>query len=168
MTTELTIREWRAADSLEDLTNLLHRAYAPLGAMGLNFTAVNQSVDETASRIRYGTCFVAVLEGKIVGTVTVEPPYSESTCQLYRRPEVAAAHQFAVEPEMQKSGIGALLLKYAETWAAEQGSKVLGIDTAEPAAHLVEYYQRRGFEPVGRVQWPGKTYESIVLSKALK
>ena len=34
-------------DDAEALTDLLHRAYAELGAMGLNYTAVDQSVAET-------------------------------------------------------------------------------------------------------------------------
>jgi GNAT superfamily N-acetyltransferase len=89
----------------------------------------------------------------------------ESTCAYYRLPQVAAARQFAVDPELQRTGIGILLLKRAEAWAAEQGYRELGIDTAAPAVHLLEYYQKLGFEPVGRVQWEGKTYVSVVLGK---
>ena len=35
------LRPFAATDSLVALTTLLHRAYARLGAMGLNFTAVD-------------------------------------------------------------------------------------------------------------------------------
>jgi GNAT superfamily N-acetyltransferase len=163
----VVIREWGPDDSIEDLTELLHRAYRPLGEAGLNFTAVDQSVEVTRSRIAHGTCFVAINDGRIVGTVTVEPPYADSPCEYYRTPAVAAAHQLAVEPEIQGSGLGALLLKRAEDWARDKGYRELAIDTAAPAAHLIDYYKRRGFQPVGRVQWRGKTYESVVLSKAL-
>lgn len=168
MTTPFRIRELTPSDSVEELTELLHRAYARLGEAGLNFTAVDQSAEVTAKRIAHGTCFVAVAGGKIVGTVTVEPAHSGSHCIYYRKPGVAAAHQFAVDPALQGSGIGAQLLLHAEAWAREHGFSELAIDTAEPATHLVEYYHRRGFEPVDRVQWPGKRYESIVLSKVLR
>lgn len=38
----LTLRKLRREDSIEELTYLLHRAYARLGAVGLNYTAVDQ------------------------------------------------------------------------------------------------------------------------------
>ena len=50
----ITIRRITASDSLAELTELLHRAYARLGRMGLNYTAVDQSVEDTARRIGHG------------------------------------------------------------------------------------------------------------------
>jgi hypothetical protein len=41
----------------------------------------------------------------------------------------------------------------------------LAMDTAEQATHLVELYTRLGYRHVGWVQWPGKVYRSVVLSK---
>jgi GNAT superfamily N-acetyltransferase len=161
------VREWQPGESIDELTDLLHRAYARLGEMGLNFTAVDQSPEVTARRIAHGTCFVAVLDDHLVGTLTVNPPYAESVCHYYRRPDVAAVHQLAVAPELQGTGIGARLLDAAECWGRHADYRELAIDTAEPAVHLLEYYRRRGFEAVDRVRWPGKTYESIVLRKMI-
>jgi hypothetical protein len=67
----ISVRRLATADSLEALTALLHRAYAPLGAMGLNYTAVDQTVEVTRKRCAAGTCFVAVDGERIVGTVAV-------------------------------------------------------------------------------------------------
>ena len=47
----LLIRQLAPADSLEELTHLLHRAYAQLGGMGLNYTAVSQPTETTARRL---------------------------------------------------------------------------------------------------------------------
>ena len=63
------IRTLQPSDSLHELTALLHRAYARLGAMGLNYTAVDQSPEITAKRIAGGQCFVAEIEGKLAGTI---------------------------------------------------------------------------------------------------
>lgn len=41
------------------------------------------------------------------------------------------------------------------------------MDTAEQAAHLIKRYTGLGYAPVGFVQWPGKVYRSVVLSKPL-
>lgn len=48
------IRPFSATDSVAELTSLLHRAYARLAQMGLNYTAVDQSPDVTARRIEGG------------------------------------------------------------------------------------------------------------------
>ena len=69
--THVLVRPFAASDSLDALTALLHRAYARLGAMGLNFTAVDQSVEMTRRRVESGQCFVAEANGALVGTVTV-------------------------------------------------------------------------------------------------
>ena len=42
------------------------------------------------------------------------------------------------------------------------------MDTAEQATHLITLYASLGYQAVARVQWPGKVYESVVLSKPLR
>ena len=162
------VRTLRLGDSLLEITNLLHRAYARLGAMGLNYTAVDQTPDVTAKRIAGGQCYVAEAEGKIAGTIVVKPTYSESECEYFTRAGVAAAHQFAVDPEVQGKGIGRALLQACEKWAFEQGFRELAMDTAEQAEHLIKLYSGLGYKHVGFVQWTGKVYRSVVLSKSLR
>ncbi len=164
---ESLIRPIAPGDSLEELTFLLHRAYADLGNMGLNYTAVDQSSAVTAERIAEGQCFVAVGPSALIGTIVVNPPDPESTCEYFRRPEVASAHQFAVAPELQGQGLGSRLLECAESWALSHRYTAVAIDTAEPAEHLVSFYERRGYLRVGWAQWAGKRYRSVVMSKDL-
>jgi GNAT superfamily N-acetyltransferase len=162
------IRPFAATDSITELTALLHRAYARLAQMGLNYTAVDQSAEVTARRIDGGTCYVASADSQLVGTILVQPTYVQNHCAYFTRPGVACAHQFAVDPRHQGSGIGRLLLERAEQWARESGFLELALDTAEPAHHLVDLYQRLGYRQVGFVHWPGKVYRSVVLSKPLR
>ncbi len=162
------VRLLTESDSIDELTGLLHRAYARLGSMGLNYTAVDQSTELTAKRIRGGTCYVATLADALVGTVLVQPTYSQNECEYFTQSGVAAVHQFAVEPTHQSLGIGRMLLARAESWASESGFRELAMDTAEQATHLIELYARLGYEQVGWVQWSGKVYRSVVLSKRLQ
>jgi hypothetical protein len=48
----LQIRPLAARDSLDGITDLLHRAYAPLAASGMNFTAATQTGGDTQTRRR--------------------------------------------------------------------------------------------------------------------
>jgi GNAT superfamily N-acetyltransferase len=161
-------RTLQPSDSLLEITNLLHRAYARLGAMGLNYTAVDQTPDVTAKRIAGGQCFVAEAEGKLTGTIVVKPTYSENECEYFTRAGVADIHQFAVDPDIQGNGIGRALLQACEKWALEQGFHELAMDTAEQAEHLIQLYTGLGYKHVAFVQWSGKVYRSVVLSKALQ
>jgi GNAT superfamily N-acetyltransferase len=163
----LQIRPFEESDSIQDLTTLLHRAYAHLGNMGLNYTAVDQSPEMTAQRIQGGNCFVAEKDSRLVGTILVTPTYAQSICEFYTHHGVASVHQFAVDPQHQGVGIGRMLLQKAELWAKQAGFSELGIDTAEQATHLLELYNHLGYHPVAFVQWPGKVYHSIVLRKYL-
>lgn len=163
----LTIRTLSPSDSIEALTHLLHRAYARLGAMGLNYTAVDQTPEVTAQRLAGGQCFLAEWDGALAGTVVVQPTDPKNLCAHFAKPGVAAIHQFGVEPELQGKGIGRALLKECENWAQAHGFHELAMDTAEPAHHLIRLYTDLGYAHVDYVRWPGKVYRSVVLSKVL-
>ena len=164
----LTLRTLTPDDSIHDLTRLLHRAYASLGAMGLNYTAVDQTPEVTASRLAGGQCFLAEWAGTLAGTIVVHPTRTQNECAYFTKPGVAAIHQFGVEPSLQGKGIGRALLDRCEHWAGAQGFREIALDTAEPAHHLVRLYKGLGYAHVGHVQWPGKVYRSVVLSKVLQ
>ena len=79
MASSIEIRGLAARDSMQALTELLHRAYAPLAGRGMNFTAATQSAETTARRAAEGHCFIAERRGRVVGTVTVCGPYEVDT-----------------------------------------------------------------------------------------
>ncbi|MDP1692788.1 MAG: GNAT family N-acetyltransferase [Burkholderiaceae bacterium] len=168
-----TLRPLAASDSLEALTALLHRAYAWLGEMGLNFTAVDQSVETTKRRVESGQCFVAEIGQQLAGTVTVcdayDPntePWARATPWFYRR-DVAHLHQLGVDPSARGQGLGDQLVAAGEQWARDRGRGAIALDTAAPAAHLRQRYARLGYRDVDEVQWAGKTYRSVLMVAAL-
>jgi len=162
------IRRLHPADSLEELTALLHRAYGALGAMGFNYTAVDQPVERTRERASDGECHVVVADGRIVATATFGLVGAMKRPPEYARPGMAYFTQFAVEPELQGKGFGSRLLRHVEERARERGATEIALDTAEGAEHLVRYYGARGYEVLGHIRRPGKTYRSVILSKLLR
>ncbi|MGC3026958.1 GNAT family N-acetyltransferase, partial [Burkholderia sp. DN3021] len=154
-----------AVDSYAQLTPMLHRAFARLGAMGLNCTCVDQDEDVTRRRAEAGECYVAVCGGRVIGTATLYGTDPSSACSLYRREGVASVRQVAVDPDCQSRGIGALLLSFAEQWAALRGYTLLALDTPHPASHLLAFYGAQGFEVVDVMRFAGKRYDSAILCK---
>ncbi|MEN6626780.1 MAG: GNAT family N-acetyltransferase [Candidatus Sumerlaeia bacterium] len=168
MKNDILIRLINANDSMEELTELLHRAYAAHAAAGMNFTAADQDADETRRRIAIGEPYVAELNHRIVGTIILRAPgVLTYGIPYFEKPGVAYFAQFAVDPDYQKHGIGSRLVEFVERRAAELKIPELALDTAEPAAELIAWYDRRGYKPVDITQWPGKTYRSVILSKKL-
>jgi GNAT superfamily N-acetyltransferase len=161
------IRRLAPDDSLEELTGLLHRAYGALGAMGFNYTAVDQPVDRTRERASDGECHVLVADGKIVATATFGLVEAMRRPPEYARPGMAYFTQFAVEPGLQGHGLGSKLLRHVEERARERGAKEIALDTAEGAEHLVRYYGARGYEVAGHIRRSGKSYRSVILRKPL-
>ncbi|MGS0897421.1 GNAT family N-acetyltransferase [Burkholderia stagnalis] len=152
-------------DSHAALTALLHRAFARLGEMGLNCTCVDQTEAVTRQRAEAGECFVAVLGARVIGTATLYDTEPGSACPLYRQAGVASVRQVAVDPDCQGRGIGALLLSFAEQWAASRGYALLALDTPHPASHLLAFYGAQGFDIAGVMRFTGKRYDSAILCK---
>jgi len=165
---DVIIRELALADSIADLTALLHAAYAQLGGMGFNYTAVDQTEDVTRSRIARGHCLVAVDGSALVGTIMFHPPGRSAGCPCYERADVATIGQFGVLPGRQSTGTGTRLLRQAEQLAAASGAAELALDTSEGAGHLIAWYEREGFRFVEHAQWEGKTYRSVIMSKQVR
>jgi uncharacterized damage-inducible protein DinB/ribosomal protein S18 acetylase RimI-like enzyme len=169
----ITIRPLASRDSFDALTTLLHRAYAPLAAQGMNFSAATQDAETTRRRAAEGHCLVAELDGAVVGTVTVSGPYGAdeapwtATVPWFRDRDTAHFHQFAVDPALQRQGLGRRLVQACEQWAHEHGFKRMALDTAEPARALRALYRRLGYAEVGQVQWDGKHYRSVIMLKSL-
>ncbi|GCL63916.1 GNAT family N-acetyltransferase [Pseudaquabacterium pictum] len=174
MAADWTLRPWQAGDDLAALTALLHRAYAPLAAAGMNFTAATQTAAMTAQRLQGAHSWVAVrADGTLLGTITAAGPFDPNTqgwahaLPWFYRQDVAHFHQYAVDPACQGQGIGAALLQAAEAWARGAGHRAMLLDTAMPATALRQRYARAGYADIASVQWQGKAYRSVVMVKPL-
>jgi GNAT superfamily N-acetyltransferase len=166
VTTDLEPRRYRSDDAV-DLTALLNGAYRQLQEAGLNFTAATQGVETTRQRVAGGVCWVVEHDGRVSATMTMSVPPPEDIRTLSehaRQPETGWLCQVAVGPELRGRAVAKTLFDVARVWAKKKGIRRIGLDTAAPAEHLVTMYQRWGFEHVDDVQFPGKRYDSAVMT----
>lgn len=136
--------------------------------MGLNFVATHQTIDYTQNYLKKGECYILVGNGKLVGTVFYYTLMWEDAPEIYKNTDSVLVGKFAVEPELQKLGLGAKLMDFVESLAHERNKKRVVLDTSEKALHLIEYYSKRGYEYKHHWQWPDVNYKSVVLSKELE
>jgi RimJ/RimL family protein N-acetyltransferase len=164
----LAIRRLDGQDDLESLTRLIRSAYEPHARSGLRYWATHQSSEDTRRRFSSGIGLIAELEGEYVGTLTLRPPRAEAEVPLYREPGTWSIGQFAVLPRLQGLGIGRRLHEAAIELALQHGGHTLALDTAEPAAALIDKYLGWGYVIVGHHDWrPHTNYRSVLMSRPL-
>ncbi|MDV5145440.1 GNAT family N-acetyltransferase [Streptomyces sp. SBC-4] len=165
----ISLSRFAEGDSIEELTRLLHRAYAPHAAAGREFFASYQSPEDTRHRLSTGECWVARDETSrvLVGTVTIAAPFNGP--EGYPRPVDTAGSfwQLAVAPSHAGCGLGTRLLTLAESRIAALGQENVVIDTSATAAVLLRWYRRHGYTPIGTWRWSVTNYDSIVLTRTL-
>lgn len=165
----LVIRPLEPRDSFAELTTVVRSAYQQLADMGFRYWGTYQSEEDTQHRCESGHCLVAELDGRLVGTITCKSQDTgDSVPEWYQRPEVWFVTQFAVIPELKGQGIGHELMNAAEAYIRSQGASEAALDTAEGAKHLIRMYHQRGYRLVGKIDWQGTNYISVVMSKRLR
>lgn len=172
----IAVRRLAPADSMAELTTLLHRAYAKQVEMGLRPLAGRQDETTTRQRVANGECYVAVhtvpraqgrQQQRLVGAILFHEVEEAKGPPWFQRPDVASFSQFAVDPEYQGMGIGQMLLSVVEERARETGAAHLALSMAEPDQDLMKFYVKRGYAFVEHWQWPYTNYRSAILSKPL-
>ncbi|WIV11169.1 GNAT family N-acetyltransferase [Proteiniborus sp. MB09-C3] len=158
-----------SGDSIEELTQLLHKSYKILADMGLNYVAATQNHSITLKRATHAyKCYIGMYKNKIISTISLYGPEPSEKSSWYSKGFVAKFGQFAVAPEFQKYGIGSKMMDIVEEEAKTiKNVTELAIDTAESAHHLIEFYKKREYRYVETIQWDFANYKSVILSKTL-
>lgn len=171
---EVIVRLLRPADSISEITHLLHRAYAGQVAMGLAPLAGRQDDATTQRRCTSGECYLAILRdpshpsgGRIVGIILFHEVEDDKGPPWFQNKFVDSFSQFAVDPDVQGKGIGRLLLEKCEQRSREAGATELACSMAEPDRALLLFYLKRGYRFIEHWQWPYTNYRSAILSKTL-
>lgn len=164
-----SVREFEPSDAAA-LTVMLHRSFAELAQSGFNFTAADQSVEVTLRRAEGTTTWLLMDGESIAATATMRFPLDSELLErssASRLPGRAWLDQLAVDPAYRGLGLASRMWALSRDWARAVGATHIGLDTAAPAAHLVELYSRWGFRHEEYIHWPGKTYDSTIMVVAL-
>ena len=157
---DLQIRR-ATGDDAPEIARCYRRAYATASERGYRTRLTNVDAETVADWLAAGgTTLVAVDGGDDLG--------SESVVGTIRLLEDATptVERLAVVPERRREGIAAQLLERAERLAA-RGDDRLQLATFDEHPFLLEWYDRRGYEPIECPDSPALTRGVVVLEKSL-
>lgn len=105
------------------------------------FTDTVPDLELVQHRLRQMCIFVAVSNEEVVGTIACAASGDEGHLR-----------GMAVLPEWQGTGVASALLEAAEAELRNQNRKRVTLDTVEPLARAMRFYERHGFTRSGRVR----------------
>jgi len=150
---EIAVREARA-EEVDEVGALTERVYVEGGFAGGSYAKV---LRDAASRRREAHLLVAVIDGRVVGTVTLAEPGTPFANDA--RPGELEVRMLATSEDARGRGVAAALMGAAEDRARALGmaAVVLSTDPGMDAAHRL--YERRGYRrrPERDRSWEGVT-----------
>ncbi len=148
--------------SWEEITELLHTAFAKRVNQGMRFRAASQDVQTTIEKVGDGICLVALLDNKLVGTITVIYRKVDSkNKKWYHNNSYCYADQLAVHPAYQKKGIAEKLRAERLKICFEKKVDACILDTSIKAKSLVKLHIDSGFQKVELLSSPHTNYYSV-------
>ena len=109
--------------------------------------------EQAEDALAEGTLYVAVVDGKIAGTVVYsheqDDVYKEIAWQIEFDVPVIIICKLAVHPDYFGCGVGKSLLDYAVILGKQQGIKAIRLDTYEENLPAARLYEKCGFKYMG-------------------
>ncbi|NLZ48845.1 MAG: GNAT family N-acetyltransferase [Clostridiales bacterium] len=122
--------------AIERITKEAFKAYVINAHIPGKTAALEETEEDIQKDINNKLCFVAEVDGVVVGSVRVEINEEDKTAYLSR---------FGVALEYQSNGIGAKLLDHVDETMKEMGISKLYLHTASKLVSLIKFYYGRGF-----------------------
>lgn len=142
----------------EEITELIHQAFAKKDQQGMRYHGAYQSVETTQQRGQEGMCFVALWDGKLVGTATLVLQQKHA---WYNGKLSGYMGQLAVHPDYAGKGVGQALLQKRMEICRQKNVDELIMHTAIHATDLIGWWQRLGAQKVELLSTPGTNFYAV-------
>ncbi|MEO1772304.1 GNAT family N-acetyltransferase [Candidatus Enterococcus ferrettii] len=132
---------------------------------------VYPSIDTAEKAIEEQTMHLAVLDGRVVGSVIlnhdVDEEYAEIAWQNPQLPaeQIVIVHTLMTSPNYRNRGIARQLLNYAEHLAKEQNCQAIRLDTFAANHPAQQLYKKLGYRYCGAgdlPSWQGEGTDACV------
>ncbi len=112
------------------------------------------TAEDAASAIAEGSLYIAVLESRVIGAVTLrnkpEHGYEQANWSIdLTYDKVFVVYTLAVLPQLMNRGVASDLLRFAEDTARKSGMKAIRLDVVANNIPAIRLYEKLGFMCVG-------------------
>jgi GNAT superfamily N-acetyltransferase len=149
---------------------LYRRVVAAMHAVGfMQWNDAYPNIDYLHRDIAEGTAWGGWLDGNLAAVATIDGNQSQEYEPMpfeFGEPYMVV-HRLAVDPEIQRRGLAARMMDFAEQQARENGCPAMRLDTCEDNKAALALYGNRGYIRRGTCHFPGRTYTFIVMEKKL-
>lgn len=148
-------------DEYEEAGRVTARAYQEFAPPAHDeWQAYLKRIADVAGRAQRTTVLVAVLEGVIAGTATIElDQHVEDDWREPVAPDQAHLRMLGVDPDHRRRGVGRALMDATIALAREHNRSRVTLETISRMQAAMRMYESMGFAPQGgRAVQPGLTF----------
>lgn len=144
------------------ITALTLAAYLPALKYGTD-DPYRATLADSAGRARDAELLGAVQDDLVVGTITLcrpGTPYAEIAA-----PDELEVRMLAVDPTVQRSGVGAALMAHAHATAAAEGYVAVVLSVIDSNAQAAAFYRALGYERAPDRDWTPVPHVRLLVSR---
>lgn len=165
----LTIQK-AAPEELDEIWAMVVRAVAHMNRLGNPQWGEDYPTRQFyADDIARGELYAARVDGQLAGVACINteqaPEYAAVPWQT--PPRAIVVHRMAVEPRLQRCGVGAALFRHAEQLARERGLRAFRLDTYSLNDRMQGLLLRLGFQQAGEIHLHGRPLTYPCFEKTL-
>ncbi len=170
----------------EDVTNLIHRAFAIWKVYGLDLGPMHQTVEQTRCHLVGKGLVIKDQFDKAVGTVSFDFAIIETTTENHlfqvdgqplipyrklndlelKNNRFLVVKRIATIPDSGRSGLGKSILRFAENLARTLKMDGVVLETVKEVRWLYEWYKTESYQTIGIYQYPGRPLETLLMHKS--
>jgi len=146
----------------EQITELLHLAFAEKKEKGMSYLATHQDAETTKKRVGDGVCLVALIDDKLVGTASFQIKTPDKFNKRWHNEKLYAyASQLAVHSDFKGMGLGNKLQSERIRLCAENNVDELLGHTSIYAKEILSWWKRQGAQYVEFISSAATNYYAI-------
>jgi ribosomal protein S18 acetylase RimI-like enzyme len=148
--------------SWEEITEVIQLAFSEKKDRGLLYVATQQDAQKTQERVGNGICIVALLDDKVIGTVTLQIEQIDKRKRKWYHGNLSAySSQLAVHPDYKGFGVGNMLSKERFRIAEANNVDELLMHTSVHATEMLTWWKRQGGQFVELLSSSSTNYYAI-------
>lgn len=156
---------------INQIFNTLKSVAADMRKQGImqwneNYPTLDHVIIDIANQI----VFIGWIDNELAGVISIDdiqsPEYEKIPWQFTSQ-KVLVVHRLAVNPQIQKKGVGRQLMDFALNKAITEGYSSIRLDAYSKNERTLRFYENRGYKKRGEIFFPYRDEPFYCFEKAV-